>query len=94
MVGDVITDVCFRVRDTVIGSPVELPQGVNTAKPNIVATIHRADNTDDEIRLKEIITALRDLSAPVVLLAHHVWLPGRSRSASTCVGVLCTPRLR
>ena len=25
MVGDVMTDVCFRVRDTVIGCPVDLP---------------------------------------------------------------------
>ena len=70
MVGDVMTDVCLRVRDAVIASPVDLPQGVNPAEPYVIATIHRADNTDDEIRLKEVISALRDLSAPVVLLAH------------------------
>jgi len=35
-----------------------------------IATIHRADNTDDETRLREISDALRGLNIPVVLLAH------------------------
>ena len=69
-VGDVMTDVCFRTRDAVQGTSTELPDGVDPGAPYLLATIHRADNTDDEARLSEIVSALRDLSAPVVLLAH------------------------
>jgi UDP-N-acetylglucosamine 2-epimerase (non-hydrolysing) len=69
-VGDVMTDVCLRTRDTVQGDPAELPEGVDPVAPYIVATVHRADNTDDEARLRDIVSALRDLGAPVVLLAH------------------------
>ena len=70
LTGDVMTDVCFHVRDAVRDRPVELPEGVNPGAPYLMATIHRADNTDDEARLREIVTALRDLNAPVVLVAH------------------------
>jgi len=69
-VGDVMADICFHVRDMVRDSPVELPEGVNPMNPYLIATIHRADNTDDEARLREIVGALRDLGAPVLLLAH------------------------
>ena len=70
LTGDVMADVCFRVRDAVRGRPVELPESVDPARPYLVATIHRADNTDDETRLREIASVLRGLSLPVVLLAH------------------------
>ena len=65
-----MTDVCFLMRDAVRDQPAELPEGVDPGKPYLVATIHRAENTDDEARLRKILTALRDLSAPVVLVAH------------------------
>lgn len=64
LVGDVMTDVCFRVRDAVATQPAPL-EG-----PYIVSTIHRADNTDDPQRLRAIISALQQLPAPVLLLAH------------------------
>ena len=64
LVGDVMTDVCFRVRDAVATQPAPL------AGPYIVSTIHRADNTDDPQRLRAIISALQQLPAPVLLLAH------------------------
>ena len=70
LTGDVMADVCFRVRDAVRGRPIELPESVDPARPYLVATIHRADNTDDETRLREISDALRGLNIPVVLLAH------------------------
>jgi len=69
-VGDVMADVCFRTREAVRDSPAALPEGVDPTGPYLIATIHRADNTDDGARLREIVAALRDLSAPVVLLAH------------------------
>lgn len=70
LTGDVMADVCLRVRDAVRGRRAALPEGINPDAPYLIATIHRADNTDDEARLGEIIAALRDLNAPVVLLAH------------------------
>lgn len=69
-VGDVMTDVCFQTRDAVIGMPAKLPEEVGADEPYIVATIHRADNTDNRERLLAIVCALQSLSAPVVLLAH------------------------
>ncbi len=40
------------------------------AGPYYVATIHRAENTDDPDRLRAVVDALAGLSAPVLLLAH------------------------
>src|SRR5690625_6966664 len=45
--GDVMTDVCLRVADSVRGTALRLPGGIDPAQPFAVATIHRADNTDD-----------------------------------------------
>ena len=70
LVGDVMTDVCYRTRDAVAGQPVVLPEGVDPNAPYLVATIHRAENTDDTDRLTAIVEKLQSLSAPVVLLAH------------------------
>lgn len=70
LVGDVMVDSCFRTRDSVAGRSADLPEGVDPAAPYLVATIHRADNTDEEARLQTIVSALRDLAVPVALLAH------------------------
>lgn len=70
LVGDVMTDVCFNVRDSVAERPVALPDGMRSDEPYVVATIHRADNTDDRGRLGDVLEALRGLPVPVLLLAH------------------------
>jgi UDP-N-acetylglucosamine 2-epimerase (non-hydrolysing) len=70
LVGDVMTDVCFQIRDAVRGKDPELPDGVDSSQPYVVATIHRAENTDDPVRLRAIVSALAAIPAPVVLLAH------------------------
>lgn len=70
MVGDVMTDVCFHVRDQVAMLPIVLPDEMNASEGYVVATIHRADNTDDRERLARILSILRGLATPVVLLAH------------------------
>lgn len=66
-VGDVMVDVLYRVRDSLAeadrGERV-VPQG------SFVATIHRADNTDDPTRLREVIDGLAGIGEPVLLLAH------------------------
>ncbi|MFN8079446.1 MAG: UDP-N-acetylglucosamine 2-epimerase (non-hydrolyzing) [Kineosporiaceae bacterium] len=70
LVGDVMTDVCFLVRDAVRTAPAELPDDVEPAAPYVVATIHRADNTDEPERLAALVDALARVPVPVVLLAH------------------------
>lgn len=70
LVGDVMTDVCLATRDAVKDQPVDLPDGVDPGEPFVLATIHRADNTDDPTRLREILDALKASPVPVVLLAH------------------------
>jgi UDP-N-acetylglucosamine 2-epimerase (non-hydrolysing) len=70
LVGDVMTDVCLRVRDAVAGLAPPLPEPILMREGYIVATIHRAENTDSPDRLAAIIAALASLDKPVVLLAH------------------------
>lgn len=66
LVGDVMTDVCLRVAATAAPAALPVPAGL----PYLVATIHRAENTDDDRRLARIVAALRDQPIPVVLTAH------------------------
>jgi len=70
VVGDVMTDVCYRVRDAVTSQEPVLPEGISVADGFLVATVHRAENTDDPERLAAVVAALRDLPLPVLLLAH------------------------
>jgi UDP-N-acetylglucosamine 2-epimerase (non-hydrolysing) len=70
LVGDVMTDVCFRVRQAVQDATPTVPAGVDVSSGYVVATVHRAENTDDPDRLQAIVAALVDVHLPVVLLAH------------------------
>lgn len=71
LVGDVMTDVLYRVRDEIQGKPSPLVEELSlTPGEHYIATIHRAESTDDPARLEEITTALAQLDKPVVLLAH------------------------
>jgi UDP-N-acetylglucosamine 2-epimerase (non-hydrolysing) len=70
MVGDVMTDVCFRTRDSVTVDSPEMPQGWVDDTSYIVATIHRQENTDDPQRLSRIVEYLAASSIQVRLLAH------------------------
>lgn len=69
LVGDVMTDVLFTVRDRVLNDAVSAPLGLADGS-YYIATIHRPDNTDDPARLRHIIEALAGLDRPVLLLAH------------------------
>lgn len=69
LVGDVMTDVLYRVRDAVAGGAPTLPEGL-AGKPFRVGTLHRPDNTDDPDRLRAIIAGLAALDTPTLLLAH------------------------
>jgi UDP-N-acetylglucosamine 2-epimerase (non-hydrolysing) len=71
--GDVMVDVCLRVRETVLAGRVDapdLPEGIDPERPDLVATLHRAENTDDAARLASLVDSLADLPVPVALLAH------------------------
>ena len=73
LVGDVMVDVCMRVRDDVLagaGVRPELPAGIDPDQPYLLATLHRAENTDDPERLAGMLEALASLPVPVALLAH------------------------
>jgi UDP-N-acetylglucosamine 2-epimerase (non-hydrolysing) len=68
LVGDVMTDVCLRVRDQVLAEPI----GVETlpAGAFVLATVHRPGNTDDADRLSLVLSRLSRFEVPVVLPAH------------------------
>ena len=73
LVGDVMVDVCFSVRDAVLAGQVHagrLPRGVDPDSPYLVATLHRPDNTDDPDVLSALIDSLASLPVQVALLAH------------------------
>ncbi|GGZ27365.1 UDP-N-acetyl glucosamine 2-epimerase [Streptomyces inusitatus] len=71
LAGDVMVDICLRVRDRVLaaGAPVP-PARIPAGRPFLLATLHRPDNTDDPVRLASLIGALAALPLPVALLAH------------------------
>jgi UDP-N-acetylglucosamine 2-epimerase (non-hydrolysing) len=73
LAGDVMVDVCLRIRDAVRAGETlrpQLPEGIDPAAPYLLATLHRAENTDDPVRLAGLLGALADLPVPVALLAH------------------------
>ncbi len=71
LVGDVMTDVLYSVRDKVAKQQNMNPLlEKHSAGSYYLATIHRAENTDNPERLREIVVALGSANKPVVLLAH------------------------
>lgn len=69
-VGDVMTDVCFGVLDRLPGRRPQVVLDRVGRSDYVLATLHRADNTDDPDRLARVITALQQLPIPVLLTAH------------------------
>ena len=70
LTGDVMVDICRAARDLVHATAPRLPRNIFPDDRYVLATIHRADNTDDGHRLRAIVEALQELSTPVVLVAH------------------------
>ncbi|MBW8173414.1 UDP-N-acetylglucosamine 2-epimerase (non-hydrolyzing) [Ornithinimicrobium sp. Arc0846-15] len=70
VVGDVMVDVLMTVRDSLADPAAVLSRlGVDSGEYS-VATIHRAENTDDPVRLHAIVDALHEVDHHVLLLAH------------------------
>lgn len=72
LVGDVMVDVCLRVAASV--------EPVRSAGDVLLATVHRAENTDDPVRLRMVLDGLARLPL-AVLLPVHPRLRDRARSA-------------
>lgn len=71
LVGDVMTDVLYKIRNEVLAAGAPNPLGdLDEQAGYYVATIHRAENTNDPERLREIVGALASADKPVYLLAH------------------------
>lgn len=70
VVGDVMVDVCLRVEQAVNGRHVSSVVAGLQPREYAVATLHRAENTDDPIRLRQLVEALKSLAIPVVLPVH------------------------
>ena len=69
--GDVMTDVLFQTKDEVANQEPPFTDSLELAPGGYsVATIHRAENTDDPERLEAILDSLGKVDHPVVILAH------------------------
>ena len=78
LVGDVMYDIALYYADRAVKSSRILERLGLTAKGYVLATVHRAENTDDRQRLRAIVDGLAQvaLDLPVVLPLHP-----RSRAA-------------
>lgn len=70
MIGDVMYDVALHAARAAAGRPDPLAsQGLEPGGYHL-ATIHRAENTDDPATLAALLGYLRDQAGPVLLLIH------------------------
>lgn len=92
LVGDVMTDVLYQVRDRVIASGEPQPFADEFESGEFyVATVHRAENTNEPGRLREVVNALAQADKPVVLLAHpRVRAKAEEHGISLDTGALTT----
>ena len=80
LVGDIKTEITFSVRDLVRNDSPTVVPGSPAGSDYVVATIHRAENTDDPQRLAAIVAGLAAAGQPVLLLVHPR-LAGRAAAA-------------
>lgn len=70
VVGDVMIDVLFDVVRKIESEESVLHTCPRPEGDYVLATIHRAENTDDPMRLSALITGLASLPVPVLLPVH------------------------
>jgi len=68
LVGDVMADLLSHCRDDL--KPDLVRNELGLIGDYVVATVHRASNTDSREQLERLVAALADLQWPVVLVAH------------------------
>lgn len=82
VVGDVMADVLLWAREKVNRRPGTLLDELQVAPGHyVLATVHRAENTDDPARLSSIMDALENLEEAVVFPVHP-----RTRKALDALG--------
>lgn len=69
LVGDVMADICLRVATDNEALDAPLPFGLQSDQ-FLLASLHRAENTDDPSHLSQLVGALAALPLPVVLTVH------------------------
>jgi len=69
-VGDVMVDIALLVQRALDPDAPALPDGVDGVDGYVLATIHRAETTDEPERLAATLAALQAMPVPVVLPAH------------------------
>jgi UDP-GlcNAc3NAcA epimerase len=70
VVGDIMLDAVFLFRDRALTRSVVLNRLNLQAQSYVVATVHRAENTDNPERLANIVDGLSRLDLPVVFPLH------------------------
>ncbi len=70
LVGDVMADaLAFAAERAETHTTILADLGL-TEKSYLLATVHRAENTDDETRLRNILAAFAELDEPIIFPAH------------------------
>jgi len=85
LVGDVMQEGAFFYRELSVK-----PVAVQLGQPFVLVTIHRAENTDDNVRLTNIIQALNVLAETIqIVLPIHP----RTKSKLQNLGLLLSPKI-
>jgi len=70
VVGDVMLDVLNWATERALWRPPAVLHRLELAKPFVLVTVHRSENTDDRARLSQIVQALDALDEPVIFPVH------------------------
>ena len=90
LVGDVMSDVLLWAKEQVEISPPAMVQDLGVSRGGYyLATMHRAENTDDPVRLNAIVGAFNALNQPVLFPAHP-----RTRKVMEASGSSLKPHVR
>ncbi len=88
VVGDIMADALHEAAARADASTVLAQHGLQ-ARGYLLATVHRAENTDDPARLAAILAAFRDLDRLILFPIHP-----RTRKALAAAGLELPPRVR
>src|SRR5262245_16292078 len=89
VVGDVMAEALQFAATKAKSHSQILPRLKLQARGYLLATLHRAENTDDPSRLRGILTAFNEIAEPVIFPVHP-----RTRSALTRLGFKPEPHVR
>lgn len=88
-VGDVMYDALLRYRPIAESRSTILARHGLSPKRYVLATVHRASNTDDAVNLRNIVAAFNDIEEIVVFPVHP-----RTRKALASLGLTFHPNVR